>query len=43
MQLLIYVFYELIIRLQEINSQKGDYIFWKQTANGISIKPQAEV
>lgn len=38
MQIPVYVIYELLIRLQELNPGVGDYMLNKKTANGILVR-----
>lgn len=38
MQIAVYVIYELLIRVQELNPAVGEYLLNKQTDNGILVR-----
>lgn len=38
MQLAVYVIYELLIRVQELNPEVGEYISYKKINGGVSVR-----
>jgi len=41
MQVAVYIFYELLIRLQELDPEIGEYSSYKKTSSGISLQTTA--
>ncbi|TDO24287.1 hypothetical protein [Pedobacter duraquae] len=41
MQVAVYIFYELLIRLQELDPEIGEYSSYRKTSSGISLQTTA--
>jgi len=38
MQLAVYVIYELLIRVQELNPEAGEYVSYKKISGGVAVR-----